>query len=392
MSKYSLIPGLESFMEDTEVNVEVAVGEPDEVAEEVVETSEAAEDAGAVTEEAEATEEQAEMIFAQFAELEHRYNHVKKYGVDRTFMRLFNSKGELERAFRISLPSCESFDATGDRYSPESKACMEGLGDAVKKVWEFLKNLCVKVARFFGRIADFIRVRFGNLDKQIGRLRDFLKNRVDDSEGLKNSDRKVYGLDDIEKCIKAINERITIDSNGVVAIKQYQKLEDYNSELVKRVSARDTARSTGKEASADDKKAIEEFNKLHKDAKEEFNKLKKDVNDTLKQDTNLSDISFDVCKKYLDYAAMISGRHQTIIQCCDKKKLELKHIEQTANAMSARKEEYASIENAFASAMGKGINFGLSVANFYANTYMKCGMACISGCSARARYSKKSGS
>ena len=390
MFKYSLIPGLESFMEDTEVNVEVAVGEPDEVAEEVVETSEAAEETGAVTEEAEATDEQTEMILAQFAELEHRYNHVKKYGVDRTFMRLFNSNGEMERAFRISLPSCESFDATGDKYSPESKAVLAGLEASLSDIWTFIKNLCAKIGRFFGRIVDFFRVRFGNLNKQIGRLKDFLKDRVDDPEAVKDADRKIAGPADLKKAGAELDKVFLVDeSNGFICIKnstiagQLVALEA-DMEGLKGLKASELPSKT--------KDDIKKFNEEQKKAKEELNKVKKDLSEQIKADTSVSDVAFNDCHKYLEVAAICAREHERITKIGEKRKLAVKQAERTASNMSARREELAAGMSAFASAFGKAENFKLSCFNVYSNIVMKIGMTAIGGCSARARYSKKSGS
>lgn len=388
MSKYSLIPGLESFMEDTEVNVEVAVGEPDEVAEEVVETSEAAEEAGAVTEEAEATEEQAEMIFAQFAELEHRYNHVKQYGVDRTFMRLFNSNGELERAFRIALPSCESFDATGDKHSPESKACMEGLGDALKRAWEFLKELCAKIGRFFGRIVDAIRVRFGNLDKQIGRLKDFLKDRVDDPEAVKDVDTKVASIQDIDNTYKELFKKISISGNGV-KLTGYDDVDKAGEALEN--DMKDLRGKTASELPSKKKEATKEFNEKLKKGKDALKKLKTDCLEKIKADTALKDVQFSSLNGLLELAAMNSKQMAQFERVSNAIKTQVKNVEKEASAMAARREETAAGEGAYASALGKYQNFKLSVFNVVTSICSKIAMECIKTVSARARYSKKAG-
>ena len=118
MPSYNFIPGLESFMEDTNVDVSVEVNP----AEEAEEAAAAAEDDATIegtAEAAESTAEQSEMILSRYMDLENKYFHIAKYGVDRTYMRLFNKNGELNSALRINLPGCESFDATGSRTSAE---------------------------------------------------------------------------------------------------------------------------------------------------------------------------------------------------------------------------------------------------------------------------------
>lgn len=391
MSKYSLIPGLESFMEDTEVNVEVAVGEPDEVAEEVTEQVDAAEDSGAVTEEVESTDEQTEMILAQFAQIEHRYNHVRKYGVDRTFMRLFNSNGEMERAFRISLPSCESFDATGDKYSPESKAVLAGLEASLSGVWEFIKNLCRKIVGFFQRIIDALRARFGNLNKQIGRLRDYIKDRKDDSEAVQDVDRKVCSVADAEKAINKINSSMTISGtdidlkNGI-----NENIKTVFDEYNKKYSNRDNIKgATSTPADSRSTEEIKKFNEKVKESKKKLAEIKKDALNELKEDTKLSDISFSGLKGNLDTIAGWAKQYDSIVSAGEKKKAEMKWAEKEAAQYSARRDTNAPGMSSAASSIGNFVNYQSLCFNTVSAVYMKAATMAVAGVAARARYSTK---
>lgn len=189
----NLIPGFENFMEDTSVDVSVEVGDQEEV--ETAMTTEAEETAAEQAEvsEAVAEEEQdaaaAEMIFRRFDEIEHMKMVAEKYGVDRTFLALCNRNNVLANQFKITLPSCESFDTVGDPRSAESQACIEGLGKVLENVWEFIKKVCKKIKDFFVRLWDAIVTRLTGVDANIGRLRKAYEQRQDDEKALKGNNK-----------------------------------------------------------------------------------------------------------------------------------------------------------------------------------------------------------
>lgn len=191
-----LFEGMESYMEDIDIDVNVGTDEAPAEPEEVVEATEtAAEEQGEVEEadaEAETTENAAEEMFARFDEVDRMMAHVETYGVDRSFLSLMNYDDRLSRSFGIALPSCESFDAVGSPMSAESIACMEGLKEIASKIWEFIKKVCAKIASLVGRIFEAVRVRVGSLDSNIGRLRKLLQDRTDiDSSDAKKIKVKI---------------------------------------------------------------------------------------------------------------------------------------------------------------------------------------------------------
>lgn len=382
MSKYPLIPGMEAFMEDTEVNVEVEVGAPEEVVEEQEETAEAAADIEATETEAEATDEQTEMIMTQFALLERQYNHVKQYGADRTFMRLFNSNGELERAFRLSLPSCESFDATGDRNSAESRALLAGMEGVLSTVWEFLKNLCRKIARFFGRLIDAVRLRFGNLNKAIGRLREASKDRKD-SPDLQNTDAKTIGPKSLEEAGKIMDANFAIDKSGMAVQIKNAKINDYIKKL---------ATSLGKQAadqvlSSDERKQLDE---ALRDAKKELKDIKSKFSDALKDDeTPVKSIPLQSIKIYLDGAADYMVKADDISGALKTNKTLMEQAEKAAANMAARKDDDAKGSQALASAAAKVFNFQSVCTSTYVNALTKAAGMCVRAAALRLRFTVK---
>ena len=77
---------------------------------------------------------ESQVLSAQFDELLAMQRHVAKFGVDRTFLSLFNKGGRLSRALGVNIPACESIDAVGYPTSPLSMACLEAFGHTKKKV------------------------------------------------------------------------------------------------------------------------------------------------------------------------------------------------------------------------------------------------------------------
>lgn len=168
-----MFPGMERFLEETEINVEVNNGDDvpaEDTAEEVTEAADATEEITEVDAEAEETEANTEQMFRNFDELSRMLYVAKTNGVDRTFLSLCNSRGELSSFLGISLPACESFDAIGTPGSSVSQAVIVGLEGAIGKIWTFIRNVAQKVIGFLGRIGGAILNVFASYEKQIRRL------------------------------------------------------------------------------------------------------------------------------------------------------------------------------------------------------------------------------
>lgn len=117
------------------------------------------------------------------------YSHVKRYGIDRTFLSIYNSNGELDRLCGIQFPSCEVFSTKGDRYSRYTAvflAAMEGYNVSlwqrvktkIKEFWEWivggLANLMLKLYR---KAAMWLN----NIDKLVKRI----ESKYDTSQEVK---------------------------------------------------------------------------------------------------------------------------------------------------------------------------------------------------------------
>jgi hypothetical protein len=276
----NLIPGFENFMEDTSVEVSVDVGDQEEV-----ETALTAESEETAAEQAEVTdavaeEEQdaaaAEMIFRRFDEIAHMKMVAEKYGVDRTFLALCNHNNKLGDQFRITLPSCESFDTVGDPRSAESQACVEGLGKVLSQVWEFIKKVCRKIKEFFVRLWDAIVTRLSGVNANIGRLRKALEERQDDDKAAAKAKEEVFTKAQLEKYLKDIG--VCKTKGKSVVVPDFKTLENATTDDKLRVF----------------KDAVDKFTESVDDLKKNKMKMKK---------VKLSQVKWSDLNKMLDDAS-----------------------------------------------------------------------------------------
>ena len=122
MSLNTFIPGLEEFAEDVAAETPVDAEQQIEIQQDIAAAQQDAADADRKL-------EQVEQLLGQLAMM---HDHVQKYGVDRTFLALFNVNGELSRMVKYNIPSCESFD-TAD-VNALSVACCEGLAETENRL------------------------------------------------------------------------------------------------------------------------------------------------------------------------------------------------------------------------------------------------------------------
>ena len=161
----AMFAGCESFMEgDVEINNDVTV--PASVAEDV------GTEGGEIAGEAETEDTKAEAANMVFDQLMNMYTHVKRYGVDRTFLSLYNSDGQLNRMVGYKFPSCESIDSVGSVRSQASRAFIVAMEEdgIFKRIWTWIKETITKVYNFFIKVMDWFREACGNLDLRVGKL------------------------------------------------------------------------------------------------------------------------------------------------------------------------------------------------------------------------------
>ena len=180
-----LFPGFESFMDgDIEINNEVTVPESDDttaesVADEV-ESEEIATEGAEIEGEATENETAAEATNMMFDHLLMMYHHVKRFGIDRTFLSLYNNKGQLNNMIGYRFPSCESIDSVGSPRSQMSAAFIAAMedeqGGVFAKIWNWIKAQCAKIYNFVLKIIEWFKDKFINTGARIEKLKKVLNN------------------------------------------------------------------------------------------------------------------------------------------------------------------------------------------------------------------------
>ena len=177
MSISALFPGMEAYLDgDVEINNNVTTPEEDAAheVEAADQTADIATDAGEVETDVK-NDDVATQMLLRTGRL---YYHVKKYGVDRTFLRLYNQHGEMDRMCGIQFPSCESMNTTGNPYSRYSAAFIAAMEDEktgfwatiwqhIQDAWKWIKD---HISALWNKILQFFGVRARDLQKLISEI------------------------------------------------------------------------------------------------------------------------------------------------------------------------------------------------------------------------------
>jgi hypothetical protein len=127
---------------------------------------------------------ESQILSAQFDKLLAMQNHITKYGVDRTFLALFNRGNKLSRALGVDIPACESVDAVGYPTSALSVACLEAFGHkekgVVAKIVDFIVALMHKIKNLAARFWTWLTGLLDNQATKWLKLQRITKNRIVD--------------------------------------------------------------------------------------------------------------------------------------------------------------------------------------------------------------------
>ena len=282
----SFIPGLESFMEETEVSVNVSVS-PEEQADAVVdqqtEVAEA-EEAATETAEAEAGMDKAaagaEMVFNKALEIDRMIAHVQRYGVDRSFLSLCNHDNILNRAFNLQLPSCESFDVVGNPNSIVSQEALEGLKNAAKSAGEWIKKMWDKFINWFAKLIGAFSKTAENVKDKIDALQKAYDAKVKEGCALDvtGDTVKIVNVDQITKLqANASLEQIrtALSSEQTLGNGDSSVFGKLKNDCESRIKSFDANYDLYEKTLADAKKKRDESEKLDKEAaKAEFDSAK----------------------------------------------------------------------------------------------------------------------
>lgn len=103
------------------------------------------------------------------------HNHVQSYGIDRTFLALYNEHNLLNKVCGVRFPACEDVLSDYDLNKQYFEACMEGLGsaivDAVKWVIEKIKALFNWIGEMWNKFWGLFKNKAKENTKIIAKLR-----------------------------------------------------------------------------------------------------------------------------------------------------------------------------------------------------------------------------
>ena len=203
----SSLPCMENLFEDTSVDVSVEVGDAAEVAEETTEATEVATDVQEDTAEASDTETTTELIFQHIDTLINRKMYLETYGYDRRFAMLASQDGV--DYIQGGAPAVESVNDVSSVNDSYTIAALEGVGDALKSAWDWIKKVLGKIANWVSRFFRSVVMMFSSLENNIIRLKK-LKN-----ESTWDNDRATKASGDIPDVSDTdISDAITNNKGG----------------------------------------------------------------------------------------------------------------------------------------------------------------------------------
>ena len=176
----SSLPCMENLFEDTSVDVSVEVGDAADVAEETTEATEVATDVQEDTAEASDTETTTELLFQHIDTLINRKMYLETYGYDRRFAMLAAQDGI--DYIQGGAPAVESVNDVSSANDSYTIAALEGVGDALKSAWEWIKKVLGKIANWVGRFFRSVVMMFSSLENNIIRLKKLLNDSTWDTE------------------------------------------------------------------------------------------------------------------------------------------------------------------------------------------------------------------
>ena len=143
-------------------------------------SAEIANDVADANSDAKDSEIQAQML-VQMSKL---YTHVKTYGIDRTFLSIYNSNGELNKVCGIRFPSCESMPVTGNPHSQYSARFIAAMEDEntgfwhkvrsiISSIWEWIRRTALKI---WYKITALFGKKIETLEQYTERFKKLYKN------------------------------------------------------------------------------------------------------------------------------------------------------------------------------------------------------------------------
>ena len=281
MSLSALFPGMEAYLDgDVEINNNISTPEEDEAM-----ANQSAEIASDLAD-AQNDDKDTEIATTMMLRMHKLYSHVKRYGIDRTFLSIYNSNGELDRMCNMKFPSCEAFNTVGnsyDHYSTAFLAAMEAEGETwwqfikrkAREIWEWIKEKANKIWAAIKGFFDFLTRRWR-------RIADYFKKNK--NAGANDPDAKDCA-DDAKTA--AENLRETKENNDKAA-EAASKAGEEVIKAAKKAAAAENGSEEQKAAVEETKAKAEELAKQAREIEEQAEQQRRDQEDLNKRMAELS--------------------------------------------------------------------------------------------------------
>lgn len=171
---------------DGDVDIDINVTDEDveqaqDVVDEQVEQNEEIHDTGEELEDAATA--YLELV-SNYHKIETMRVHVEHYGVDRTFMRLYNSTGDLSTLLNTPFPAAEAFNEVGSSYNKYSSICVEGLGDVARSIWDKIKGVGNKISSVAGSLIDKIKKYLPTIENRLRNISEYYNKAIDAADKI----------------------------------------------------------------------------------------------------------------------------------------------------------------------------------------------------------------
>lgn len=269
MALGALFPGMEAYLDgDVEINNNISTPEDDEAMAD--QSAEVASDLA----DAQNDDKDTEIATTMMLRMHKLYSHVKRYGIDRTFLSIYNSNGELDRMCNMKFPSCEAFNEVGnnyDRYSTAFLAAMEAEGETwwqfikrkAREIWEWIKEKANKIWTAIKGFFDFLTRRWR-------RIADYFKKNK--NAGANDPDAKDCATD-----AKTATEQMReTKENNDKAAEAASKAGEEVIKAAKKAIAAENGSEEQKAAVEETKAKAEELAKRFREIEEQAEQQKKD--------------------------------------------------------------------------------------------------------------------
>ena len=246
MALSALFPGMEAYLDgDVEINNNISTPEDDEAM-----ANQSAEIASDLAD-AQNDDKDTEIATTMMLRAHKLYNHVKTYGIDKTFLSIYNSNGELDRMCNMKFPSCEAFNEVGnnyDRYSTAFLAAMEAEGETwwqfIKRkaceIWEWLKEKANKIWTAIKGFFDFLTRKWHDLVDYFKKNKDVDVDDDDAKEVADNLADETTAAKENNDTVKKDSTEVTKDADDITkAVDEASKAKtpEEKKEAIKKVEA-----------------------------------------------------------------------------------------------------------------------------------------------------------